>query len=94
MSKLGAAAGEIAAELEVLARRVRELEQEAESTSANGEVNRLLSARDVAERTGLPLGRVYSLGRRGEAGAVKVGERAVRFSESGLDAWLRSGGLS
>ncbi len=94
MSKLGAAAGEIAAELEVLARRVRELEQEAESTSGNGEVNRLLSARDVAEQTGLPLGRVYALGRQGKAGAVKVGERAVRFSESGLDAWLRSGGLS
>ena len=79
-----------------LARQVRTLEAGVANggETGNGEVGRLLSARDVAKRTGLPLARVYALGRQGEAGAVRTGERAIRFSESGLDAWLRSGGVS
>ncbi len=93
----------LAAALEAEAERLLELARQARTLEAvvahgggtgNGEVGRLLSARDVAERTGLPLARVYALGRQGEAGAVRIGERGIRFSESGLDAWLRSGGWS
>ena len=95
MSESLAAALEAEAErLLELAGQVRALEASNGGESGNGGVGRLLSAKDVVKRTGLPLGRVYALGRQGEAGAVRISERAIRFSESGLDAWLRSGGLS
>ena len=59
----------------------------------NGEQpNRLLTAAEVMQRTGLRRGAVYRLGKQGQLGAVRLGERGVRFSERGLDAWLRDGG--
>ena len=97
MSKLTLAAGEIAAELEVLARRVRALEdlaeeQEAESTSGNGEAGRLLSVKDVVEILGLSRSQVYRLASEGQLGAIRLGERSVRFTQKALAEWQRNGG--
>ena len=77
-----------------LAREVRTLEATVANggETGNGEVGRLLTATEVAERTGLPKAVVYRVGRRGEAGAVRIGERGVRFSERGLAQWLAEGG--
>ena len=73
--------------------RPQTLEVEGEESGAHGnEDGRLLNADEVAERLGLPKGRVYELGRRGEAGAVRIGERSIRFSAAGLEAWVREGG--
>ena len=44
------------------------------------------------ERTSLGHRAVYRLANRGEAGAVRIGERGIRFSERGLRAWLAAGG--
>lgn len=44
---------------------------------------RLLTAREVADQTGLPLARVYELGRTGELPAIRFG-RAMRFSAAEL----------
>ena len=87
---------EIGARLADLAARVQALDgaKADGGERGNGEAGRLLSAKDVAARTGLSLARIYALGRQGQAGAVKVGERAVRFSEAALDTWVRSGGVS
>ena len=82
---------ELGARLVELSRRVEELSAKADRDPSNGA---LLSAREVVERTGLSRGQVYALGRRGEAGAVRIGERGVRFSESGLTEWMECGGSS
>ena len=74
-----------------LSRRVEELEC-AETDSGPIDGASLMSATEVVERTGLSRGTVYRLGRQGELGAVRVGERGVRFSAAGLEAWLRNGG--
>ena len=90
----------IARELAELGARLADLTQRVENiTGSGGEPapstgTALLSAREVAERTGLSRGAVYRLGRQGELGAVRVGERGVRFSAAGLDAWMRDGGSS
>ncbi len=88
----------ILAELRTFARRqadlISRLERLEDGTpscarSADGvEGLKLLTAAQVVELTGLPRGRVYQLGREGKAGAVRIGERSVRFSERGLSAWL------
>ena len=83
----------MAVHLADLADRVGTLATE-ESGPENGTPARLLTAREVMARTGLPRGRVYALGRQGKAGAVKVGERGIRFSERGLAEWERQGGAS
>ena len=98
MSKLSIAAGEIAAELESLARRVRELEnlkeeQEAESTSGNGEAGRLLRVKDVVEILGLSRSQVYRLASEGQLGAIRLGVRGVRFTERGLAKWQQGRAL-
>jgi excisionase family DNA binding protein len=84
--------------LEALAARLVEvaarLQEPHEAQADDDPPNRLLTAAEVAERTGLTKGRVYALARQGEAGAVRVGERGVRFSAAGLEAWLRGGGSS
>ena len=88
----------IARDLEQLAARLAELARRIEALQADGadsiEVapSRLLSCAEVVERTGLPRGAVYALGRRGEAGAVRTGLRSIRFSEGELTKWLRQGG--
>ena len=82
---------ELGSRLADLSRRVEKLEG-AEVDSGPSAGASLLSAREVVERTGLSRGTVYRLGRQGELGAVRVGERGVRFSAGGLDAWLRRGG--
>ena len=81
---------ELGSRLADLSRRVEELEG-AEVDSSPSDGASLLSAREVGERTGLSRGTVYRLGRQGELGAVRVGERGVRFSSAGLAAWLRNG---
>ena len=53
---------------------------EGEPVSKNGDSLRLLTAAQVMESTGLTRGLVYALGRQGELGAVRVGERGVRLS--------------
>ncbi len=96
VSKLGAAAREIAAELESLARRVRKLEdlkeEEAETASGNGEAGRLLRVKDVVKILGLSRSQVYRLASEGQLGAIKLGVRGVRFTERGLAEWQRQGG--
>lgn len=78
-----------ATRLQDLARRARELDVETLPDSGAG---RLLTANEVSKRTGLTKAQVYALFRRGEAGAVRLGERGVRFSEHGLVAWEGAGG--
>ena len=72
-----------AARLLTLAQHVRAIE--------DGAVDgmRLLTAGEVRDLTGLSRGRVYELGREGELGAVKIGQRGIRFSKAQLDAWMR-----
>ncbi len=91
----------LAAELQAVASRLLEVARDLEAregdptngaTPADGV--RLLTAREACQRTGLGRAAIYRLARAGEAGAVKVGERGVRFCESGLAAWLRQGGCS
>lgn len=87
----------IARELEALATRVAELAACADAPGAppaDGGPCRLLKVYEVVERTGLPRGAVYALARKGLAGAIRTGERSIRFDERGLDAWLRDGGSS
>jgi len=48
---------------------------------------RLLTAREVADRLGLSTETVLAWVRRGELPAFRLG-RAVRFRESDLDEWL------
>jgi excisionase family DNA binding protein len=57
---------------------------------ATKDLPRLLTAREVARETGLPLSRVYELGRTGELPAIRFG-RAMRFSATELRARLRAG---
>ena len=88
----------IARELEALAIRLADLGDRVQALEAensepeNGTPCRLLTAREVQERTGLSRARIYALGREGKAGAIKVGERSVRFSERGLQQWQQRGG--
>ena len=98
--KQGEAAQEaraIARELAELGTRLSDLAQQFENLkSSSGELafsngTALLSASEVAERTGLSLAVVYRLAREGGLGAVRVGERGVRFSAAGLEAWLAGG---
>ena len=48
---------------------------------------RLLTAREVADRLGLTTETVLVWVRRGELPAIRLG-RAIRFREDELDAWL------
>ena len=88
----------LARELEELSERVAEAARRVEALQAEGADPmesaslRLLTCAEVTERTGLSRGAVYALGRRGEAGAMRISERSIRFSESGLTQWLRQGG--
>ena len=89
--------GTLAAELEAavahlqdLAARVRELENN--GTPVDTSPARLLTIDEAVQRTLLPKGRLYALARQGEAGAVRIGVRSVRFNSRALDAWLESGG--
>jgi len=51
--------------------------------------NRLLSAEEVALRLGLD---VAAVARRRFPFTVRMGRRTVRYSEAGLEAWLRAAG--
>lgn len=59
----------------------------------NASLPRLLTAREVAEQTGLPLARVYELSRDGDMPCVRLG-RARRFSLPALLAWIEKGGAN
>lgn len=52
---------------------------------------RLLTAREVADRTGIPLSRIYELVRLEKLPHVRLG-RAVRFSAEAVREWLDAGG--
>lgn len=52
---------------------------------------KLLNARQVAERFGMPVERVYALARQGLLPAVRLG-RQVRFSAAALEEFVRNGG--
>ncbi len=54
----------------------------------NGGPDRMLAARDVADRLGIDLDSVYQLA-PSWPWAYKVSARRWRFSERGLDVWLR-----
>lgn len=49
---------------------------------------RLLTAREVKERYGIPASSVYAMVKSGELAAVHYGKRAVRFSAQAIDAWI------
>jgi excisionase family DNA binding protein len=53
-------------------------------------MQRLLKASEVAARTGLPVSTVYALAVRGEVPCIRLGDRAVRFPEETIEAWLKS----
>ena len=52
---------------------------------------RLVTARDVAEQTGLPLARVYELSRQGNFPAIRFG-RSYRFDPEVVSAFFAAGG--
>ena len=54
---------------------------------------RLISARDVADQTGLPLARVYQLAREDRMPCIRLG-RAMRFDGDAVRAWLADGGTT
>ena len=56
-------------------------------------LQRLLTAAEVAERTGVPRWRIYELARQGEMPVVRLG-RSFRFSAATVAAWLEAGGTS
>ena len=56
-------------------------------SARNAMTDRLLTARDVADRLGLSTETVLSWVRRGDLPAFRLG-RAIRFREDELDAWL------
>jgi excisionase family DNA binding protein len=56
------------------------------------ELPRLLTADEVSAATGISKFRLYELVRRGEMPACHLG-RSVRWIESELNEWLRSGGM-
>ena len=60
---------------------------------SNTTLPRLLTARQVAEDTGLPLARVYELAREGAMPCVRLG-RAMRFDAEELRSWLANGGTA
>ena len=84
---------ELSARLAEVAARVGELEH-ADSGAEPADGACLLTCAEVMKRTKLPRGTVYRLAREGGLGAVKVGERGVRFSERGVAEWIRDGGSS
>jgi excisionase family DNA binding protein len=52
------------------------------------ETGSLLTAREVAGRLGLSTETVLSWARAGKLPAFRLGNRAIRFREDDLDAWL------
>jgi excisionase family DNA binding protein len=52
--------------------------------------NRLLTAREVADRLGLSVESVLRRHRRGELPGFRLGSNVLRFSEVELDAWLEA----
>ena len=86
----------LAAALEAEAERLLELAGqvralEANGVVTNGEVGRILSAKEVVKLTGLSRSAVYRLAREGQLGAIKLGLRGVGFTERGLAEWQRQG---
>ena len=87
----------VARDLEALAARVAELAACADAPGAEPEDGgscKLLKVCEVVKRTGLSRGAVYALARKGQAGAIRTGERSIRFDERGLAEWQRNGGAS
>ena len=54
-------------------------------------MEKLLNAEETAQRLNTTPDRIYALARQGLIPTVHMG-RLVRFSESVLDEWIRSGG--
>ncbi len=54
---------------------------------------RLWTARELAERTRIPLARIYELGRTGRMPVIRLG-RAMKFDPEAVAAWLRDGGTA
>ena len=54
---------------------------------------RLISARDVADQTGLSVARVYELAREARMPCIRLG-RAMRFDGDAVRAWLADGGTT
>ena len=87
-----ASKSELAEALEVLAHELRQrvgTQGTKDPEPPATEQLRLLTAKEVAEYTSLPIGRVYDLARRGKiAGVVPFGERQYRFEPTALKAWV------
>lgn len=56
-----------------------------------GDSLKLLTAREVADRFGVPVDRVYAMARQGLLPVVRLG-RQVRFSAAALEDFVRHGG--
>lgn len=54
---------------------------------------RLMTAKEVATETGLPLARIYFLARTGEMPVIRLG-RAMRFDAEAVSEWLAAGGTA
>lgn len=56
------------------------------------QVPRLLTAREVSRRLGVPTSTVYGLAREGRIGGVVRVGRSVRFEPEALERWIDGGG--
>jgi excisionase family DNA binding protein len=56
-------------------------------------MQKLLTAKEVAEALGVGMARVYELSRQGMLPfLVKLGDRQYRYHEQGMQEWLSKGG--
>ncbi len=56
-------------------------------------MQRLLRVKDVADRLGVTVARVYEMSRAGELPfLVRIGERTYRYNPELLTEWIASGG--
>lgn len=55
---------------------------------------RLITAKQVSERLGVALPRVYELARLKVIPSVRLGPKQIRFDEEELSAWARRGGAT
>ncbi len=95
MSDLTTLAAALDAEVErlsELARQVRRLAAMDDPENSGGEADRLLKADEAAVLLGVSKPRMWELGRKGQAGVVRLGKRQMRFSLRGLNKWVAEGG--
>lgn len=68
---------------------ITQLSPSSDGSNRNGQMERLLSAREVAELLGFAAGTIVDWAERGEVPAFKIGGR-LRFRESEIAAWIEA----